>query len=472
MVRQGLLKPRKMKKPLLAFLITCLLATACAQSSLSRETQLPTIAIAASRTATVLPTESLVPSPTFTPNPDLEETTANLRLAPSLATKFESHSTTLEDDAVIAAIESEAIYFIRGLLIDRVGNIENIENASAGAPAYVLVNDVTGDIRIVAWYDATTNHVIEASTGYPLNVRDAPGIGIETGPEGEEFYVYGFAWYPRWGRIFPDPVVELLDAFYDEGIAHVRAGMNRYRTVAAPDYFGGRLSLVTWDEELPVLLEGWGTDLPAPPFMALPDSGTVDIRDVRFEEAIDSGLIGVDERTVDQYVMSNYPTNSNYTAYQPGPAVINKLLEPFRRPGRFSDLQKLIILGGLYDDRGPLAISIDFSLGGGFFVPDSREKVIRIAPSEVDLMFGYDGIYFAKLSHEMTHSVEFRDYAFIAERCWPDEDDMVETLLYVLEYMWWVQQYPGNAPYWDWEPINSGLLIVTLLDGEYQNFSC
>lgn len=461
-----------MKRPLLTLLFTCLLVTACAQPSALRTTQHTTVAETATPTAALLPTETSNPTPSFTPDPNLEETSVTLHLAPHLATKFASRSTTPEDDAIIAAIKNEDIYIIEGLFIDRIGNLDRFENAPAGAPAYVLVDNVTSDIRIVAWYDASTNHVIETSTGYPLNVRDMPGIGIETGPEGEEFYVYGFAWYLPWERILPEPVIELLDAFYSEGIAHVRAGLNRYQTVAASDYFGGRLNLVTWDEELPALLEGWGIDLPASPFMALPESGTVDLRDVRFQEAIDLGLIVIDEKSVDQYVSSNYPKNSNYTTYQPRSAVISKLLTPFRWPSRYSDLQRLIILGGIYDDRGPLTLLIDFSLEGGFQVPDSGEKVIKIAPSEVDLMFGYDGIYFAKLPHELTHSIEYRDNDFIAERCWPDEDDMVETLKYVLEYMWWVQQYPGNAPYWDWEPINSGLLLATLLDGTYQNFSC
>ena len=148
--------------------------------------------------------------------------------------------------------------------------------------------------------------------------------------------------------------------------------------------------------------------------MPLPDSGTVDISDGRFTEAIDSGMIVLDENSVDQYVSSNYPKNSNFTTYQPRDAVISNLFTPFRTQNRYSDLQKLIILGVLYDDRGPLTISIDFNLEGGFFVPDSGEKVINVAPSEVDLMFGFVGIYFAKLPHELAHSVEFRDYDFIS----------------------------------------------------------
>jgi len=41
-----------------------------------------------------------------------------------------------------------------------------------------------------------------------------------------------------------------------------------------------------------------------------------------------------------------------------------------------------------------------------------------------------------------------------------------------MEYMWWVQQYDGKAPYWDWEPINSGLVLANMIAKSYQNFSC
>jgi hypothetical protein len=305
-----------------------------------------------------------------------------------------------------------------------------------------------------------------------LNVRSAPGIGILTGPNSEEFYVYGFAWYPRWKRILPEPLIELLGDFYSEGIEHVRTGMGNYQAVADPDYFGGDLGLVTWDEELLTQMEEWGPDLPGAPFMALPDSGTIDIRSKLFQQALDKGMIIIDENSVDRYLASDYPQNSNYNTIQPREAVIRKLLEPFRHPNRYSDLQKLIILGTVYDDRGPLTLSIDFNLEGGFQVPGTGEKIVKIAPYEVDLMFGYDGIYFAKLPHELSHSIEFYNYDFITKECLPNEDDIVETLKYILEYMWWVQQYPGNAPYWDWETINSGLVLTRMLNGLYMNFSC
>ena len=87
-------------------------------------------------------------------------------------------------------------------------------------------------------------------------------------------------------------------------------------------------------------------------------------------------------------------------------------------------------------------------------------------------MFGFDGIYFAKLPHELAHKVESRDYDLFAN-CSPTKtDDVVETMKYITEYMWWVQQYSGDAPYWDWEPINSGLVLSNIISGKYQNFSC
>jgi hypothetical protein len=248
--------------------------------------------------------------------------------------------------------------------------------------------------------------------------------------------------------------------------------MKKYQKVANPSYFGGDLGLVTWDETLLTSMEDWGADLPGLPFVHFPDSGTVDMRITRFQEAVDKGLIVIHEECIDQYVSSDYPKNSNYSAIQTKDTVINKMLGPFLTPNRYSDLQKLIILGVVYDDRGPLTISVEIDCPYAYFVPDSGEKVIKISPGEVNLMFGYDGIYFAKILHELAHSLEFRDHDFFAEGCWQGEEFAVEAIKYLMEYMWWVQQYPGDASYWDWETINSGLVLARLLDGTFHNFSC
>jgi hypothetical protein len=373
---------------------------------------------------------------------------------------------------VIAAVLRDQVHPIEGLYFDAINSVESPQDAPDGAPAYVALDEKTGEGTVVAWYEATTKNVIEAATRYPLNVRGGPGTSIEQGPQGEELYVYGFAWYPRWSRILPEPVISLLEGFYTEGIDHVRSALTQYGAVAHPDYFGGDLGRVTWDEELLSVIAAWGTEFPGAPFMALPDSGTVDIRDEQFAKAIEDGLVAIDETTVADYAASDFPKRTRYSTFQSSEAVIQNLLFPFHSPGNYSELQKFIILGSLFDGRGPLTLSIDMQLDGGFFVPDSGLKTIQIAPSEVDIMFGFEGPYVAKLPHEFSHLLEFRDYNFITERCLPNEDDVVETLKYVLDYMWWVQQYSGNAPYWDWEPINSGLVLANLLAATYANFDC
>jgi len=268
--------------------------------------------------------------------------------------------------------------------------------------------------------------------------------------------------------------IQLLEDFYTEGIEHVRTNLTNYQKVADPDYFGGNLEKLSWDDELLSRMEGWGPNLPAPPHIAFPDSGTVDIRDERFQEAIDTKLVKVNLASVDEYVASDFPKNSNYTTYQPKDAVIKKMLAPFRSPDKYSDLHKLIILGYIYDGNGTLLISIDFWMEGGFRAPDSGAKTFYMAPSEVDLMFGYEGIYLAKVPHEITHLVESSGYRYnLFENCSPKTTKHeVETIKYVMEYMWWVQHYDGKAPYWDWEPINSGLVLSNMLTKSYQNFSC
>jgi hypothetical protein len=78
----------------------------------------------------------------------------------------------------------------------------------------------------------------------------------------------------------------------------------------------------------------------------------------------------------------------------------------------------------------------------------------------------------SKFAHETSHILEFKNRRFLAERCWPEEDDMIETLKYLMELMWWVQRYPNDAPAWDWEPINSGLVLTSLLAADFPNSRC
>ena len=458
-----------MKKTIIITLvILSILGTSCAQAQVADSAPIKTKV----RLPTVEPSATPIPTPTNIPDPGMLETAKTMHFGPVLAAKYASQNTSIEDDEIINAVENQEIYLIDGLLFDNIEGYERPEGAPINAPAYVLVDEDTDDGKVVAWYDINTNLVVETSTGYPLNVRSAPGIGITAGANGEEFYSYGFAWYPRWERILPEPVIKLLDDFYNEGIDHVQTNIEKYQLAADPDYFGGELNLVSWDEDLLAVMEMWGPDLGGAPFMPLPDSGTVDLSSESFQKAIDNGLIIIDQNGLDQYLLSDFPKNSTFNINQSQDSVTQVLLKPFQSPNSFSDLQKLIINGIIYDGRGSLTLVIDFDLEGGYFVPASGEKVVKIAPREIDLTFGYDGLYFSKIPHELSHSFIYNKHSFLAESCLPNEDDIVETFSYLLEFMWWVQQYPGNAPSWGWETINSGLILARMLNGIYYNFGC
>jgi hypothetical protein len=460
-------KTRRHLTPSLVLIMITLLASACSAGS----------SPPAAATPPQVDTEPIpTPSPqsgwfTQTPGPAPSAKTDGLPLAPSLMARLAGGTASQDDLLLIEAHREGRYHAIKGLLLNTLQSGEDSPVIPPGAPGYVLVDPDTGEERIAAWIETGTGQVYEYPSGYPLNVRSDPGQGSEILPGGEQVYRYGFAWYPRWERVLPEPVIRLIDDFYSTGVEHVHGSLDSYQAVSATG-FGGDLSLVTWDEQLPEIMLRWGTDLPAPPFFALPDSGSVDVSDARFQEALTGDLVRIDEASIARYLSSSYPKQSWYDPDQTGEEIIEKLTSPFRSPGRFSDLEKAVILGAIFDERGPLTITIDFDLEGGYFVPDSGEKELRIAPREVDLMFGYEGIYLSKFPHEMAHVIEARDYPFIDEQCWPHEAHMKETLKYLMEFMWWVQQYPGDAPSWDWEYINSGLTLARLLSGYFPNSSC
>ncbi|HZO15978.1 MAG TPA: hypothetical protein VFB62_22045, partial [Polyangiaceae bacterium] len=324
--------------------------------------------------------------------------------------------------------------------------------------------------RVVAWRELGAPDVVEAATGYRLNVRNAPGVGTRSGANGESFYVYGFAWYPRWQRILPEPIIAVIEDYYLRGIEHVRSNIGRYRQVASQ--FGGELASVAWDDSLIARMQSWGARFPGAPLVYLPDSGTIDIRSERFGRALAESRVMVDEATVDAYLASDIVRSSRYNQSPTKAQVLHVLTQPYRRPEVFSDLEKAIILAATYQGDEPLHIVIDMDRDGGFFVPDTGQKVIYIAGTDVDLNLGYEGLLLSKFAHETSHILEFKNRRFLAERCWPEEDDMIETLKYLMELMWWVQRYPNDAPAWDWEPINSGLVLTSLLAADFPNSRC
>lgn len=392
--------------------------------------------------------------------------------SPALADRYTSNTTSPGDLVIVRAILEGTIHSIGGLYFDRAGSIEESNDIPEDAPAYVLLDEITGGMRMVAWFDDQSGDVVELSTGYLLNVRKPPGTGLEAGPNGEKLFVYGFAWFPRWERLLPEPIISLAERFYTNGVDHVRSRLGSYQTVAEPSYTGGDLTLISWDEGLPERMEVWLPEISGPPLAYLPDSGTVDVRDERFRQIFVDERLQIDDRSIERYLTSGVPANSRYDRFQTEQEVKDILSFPFENPHMYSDFHKMLILDAVYGSEGRLRIVIDSGIDGGFKVRDSGEKVMRIAPSELDLNFGYPGLLVAVLPHEMGHVIDARDRPFIDAPCWENEDNMKETLKYMMQFMWWVELYPNDAPYWDWEPINSGLTLARILEGHFPNSSC
>lgn len=396
---------------------------------------------------------------------------SRLGLAPGLAHRHLTRTLTAADQRALATIEEGLAKPIAGLSFDRATSFPSLGHVPPNAVAYVLVDDEAKEMRPVGWHDRELGDVVEVSTGYRLRVIDPPGTKTRDGERGESFFAYGFAWYPRWNRILPEPIVSQLDTFYSRGIEHIKDKLAQYKEVARPSHSGGDLRLVTWNDSVLARMFDWGNKLPAAPYVHLPDSGKIDLRPKRFEEAVVSQRVIVDQTSLESYREAER-TRERFETVPSEDEIRAVLLAPFRHPDRFSEVDQAILLDAVYDGDAPLRLIIDASVGGGFFVPDNGNKEVHIAYSEVDLNFRYNGLIFAKLAHEAHHVVEFRQRPFLAERCWHHRDDVIETLKYLNEFMWWVEHYPGDAPNWDWAPINAGIVLASLLEGYFPNSRC
>ncbi len=392
-------------------------------------------------------------------------------LAPGLAQRVRTGTTSNDDTLVLEAITSGTAHVITGLAFDSCGALAPLRHTPPHAVAYVLVDADAKTVQPVAWRDPRNGDVVEVTTGYRLRVLAGRGNGTRAGKKGESFFVYGFGWYARWNRILPEPVIEQLDAFYTTGIEHVREKLTQYQEVAKPTHSGGDLQLVLWNTELLKRMSDWGNKLPAAPYVHLPDSGKVDIRGRRFEEAVSERRVVVDATSLEAYRASER-TIERFGTVPSSDAIVKVLLAPFRRPELLSLVDRAILLDAVFEGKQPLRLIIDPAVEGGFFVPDDGLKEIHLAYSEVDLNFRYNGLIFAKLAHEAHHVVEFRQRPFLVQRCWYQRDDVIETLKYLNEFMWWVQHYPGDAPNWDWAPINAGIVLASLLEGYFPNSRC
>ncbi|HOA24088.1 MAG: hypothetical protein WBH90_02115 [Aggregatilineales bacterium] len=379
------------------------------------------------------------------------------------------------DDSAYRPLDAQTIDAVRRGMMHEIGGayfttLDMLDGELIAAPAYLGIDLLTGERHLLAWLDQPTGDVIELRTGYRLNVLDRPGVWIEEGPNGERFYHYGFSYYRRWGQILPDPLIRLADDFYTEGSNHVSRYINDYRAVAGT--FQGDLRRLQWYPSVLEQIDRWKPK--TAPFVRLPDSGTVDIRRERFEEAITSGAVVVDEESVEAFLRSTNARRGLFSDRLTEQEVTEALLTPYRSGRLFSDLEAAIILDATYNgDRSkPLTIRISRRLNQGFLVPRYRDKEVLISQTEVaNVILGYPGSLNSRWAHEMGHIIDFRSpqYAFEGR---PPEGSRCEPAKYLIEFMWWVQRYPGDAPDWDWMPINSGLTLARLLTEEYHNSRC
>lgn len=378
------------------------------------------------------------------------------------------------DDSAYRSADYLTVAALRAGSLHRIGGTYFSAVQTAGdrlvlQPGYALIDPQSGEATTAAWFDPASGDVIEAATGYQLNVRDAPGVRVDTGPAGEQMWRYGFSYYPRWEQILPDPIIRLAEDFYTQGLGFVSYNLDDYREAA--EAFGGDLADIDWGPRTQV--EMWEWRPVTAPFVRLPDSGTVDIRRERFLRAMIDGAVVVDSESVTDFLRSEAVQGSVFNQQPTRQEVVEALLIPYRSGHLFSDLEAAIILDATYGPNGdPLTIRISSRLDQGFHVPRYQDKEVLVAPGEVaNVLLGYPGALNSRWPHEMAHIVEFRSPQYnFTER--PAVGSRCEPAKYLMEFMWWVKRYPGDAPDWDWLPINSGLTLARLLTEQYHNSGC
>nr|MBN1228478.1 carboxypeptidase regulatory-like domain-containing protein [Anaerolineae bacterium] len=378
------------------------------------------------------------------------------------------------DDSAYREAEVLAILAYRGGLpvqayeigMAQITTLDVYEGQFIRRTAYYVTDPQSGEQTVIGWLDPATGDVIEASTSYRHNIRDNPGEWIVEGPEGEQFYHYGFSYYTRWEQILPDPVIALLEDFYTDSTTFVELNLADYQ--AASRSFGGHLGLIPWDNTTANRIQEWLP--PIPPFVCLPDSGTVDIRRDRFAETLTAGQIVVNEQGIADFLTSEEAQNNPYIDSPSAALVRDILLTPYRSAHLFSNLEAAIILAATASSERPLEILISDRIDEGFEV--SPDRVLLIARSEVaNVLLGYPGALNSRWAHEMGHVVDFLAPQYDFQEP-PSNGSRCEPVKYIMEFMWWVQRYPGDAEDWDWRPINSGLALARLLTGIFPNSDC
>lgn len=384
------------------------------------------------------------------------------------------------DDSAFRDLDAKAIRELRAQNIFRIENtriasIEEREGELVKVLGYTAIDAQTGEKVVAGWWDSATGDVIEARTLYRLNVRDHTGVRIQPGPSGEQFYHYGFSYYRPWRRILPDPVAFMVSNFYIFGSRNVEENITAYGTAASA--FGGDMNLIDWDMQTDEAVRAWRPNDTVSPFILLPDSGTVDIRRERFQQAVTDGQVLVDRESIERFMDSNLMDGMTYAnreeTYPSAQEVEDALLYPYRTGHLFNDMEAAIILGATYQRAEPLVIRVDPRLEAGFRVPlrGGGNDVLVSYDELAWVILAYPGALNSRWAHEMGHVLDFNSeqYTF---RGRPVGGSRCEPLKYMMEYMWWVQSYPGDAPEWDWMPINSGLTLSRLITDTYHNSGC
>lgn len=432
-----------------------------------------------------------VPSPVPTPTPDFQSIRLRVgalsreeiaKLDPALVERWgafiggDDSAYRALDERVIDALrtgqtgQDVPVYEIGGTLLT---GVEDWGAESVQRIGYLVFDHQTGEPTVVAWVDEWTGNVVETGTGYRLNVLDPPGEWISSGPNGEQFYHYGYSYYRLWRRVLPDPAITMIQGFQTGGAQHVWRHLAEYQQ-AAEEYDDGDMTLIAWDDTAIALAAAWLPDESAPPTLILPDSGSIDVRRERFLEAVTTGRVTVDRDSVWDFMQSSRWENGYlYSEDITDQQIVDALLTPYRSGHLFSDLEAAIILAATYAGEEPLTIHISERFLDGAGVPRGGRKDVYLAAGEVaDVILGYSGTMNARWGHEMAHVLEFRDTRNEAPVRRRGQASRCEPLKYMMEYMWWVERYPHDAPDWDWMPVGSGLTLARLLTGTYPNSGC
>jgi len=395
------------------------------------------------------------------------------RLDPALVTRWntfyagDDSAYSDGDVAVIDAMRSGSLYAIGDAYFTRVDTYNADLLKRIG---YLVFDYQSGAPTVVGSLDPATRDVTETATGYVLNVRDNPGEWLADGPAGEKFYHYGWSYYIRWRRILPDPFIKEAEAFRTIGADNVRRYATTYQD-AAEYYDQGDLTLVPWDDSTVQAVADWTPSLDSPPYLTIPDSGTIDVRRERFQQAIDSNEVAVDRASVQRFLLSDTFLNGYWYSPDVGvQTVVDDLLAPYRSGTLYSDFEAAIILAATYGGDGPLVIRISDGIAYGAQVPRTR-KELNFAGGEVaDVALGYYGTVVSRWPHEMDHVLDFADPRNTYP-VHPSGGSRCEPFKYLMEYMWWVERYPYDQSD-DWQAVGSGLTLARLLTGTYPNSGC